>query len=197
MSRSSQVVRSASSGGADALLIRGVIAAMFMVAACVKVADPDAFGVVLWRLTGESISPGRAVVFGSLLAGVEFSMALGVLLDRQTRLWLIGTVALLLVFTGALIRLALMADPPSCGCMSIPHPGGSRVEQVAGIGRNIGLAWLAMIALARRGVERAPPPRVPHPVAGFTHVEVILVIVVIAVLLGIALPVFGRARLAG
>lgn len=178
------------------MLIRAVISIMFLVAACVKVADPDAFGVVVWRLAGEGISPMQAVVLGGLLAGAEFGLALAILLDRQTRVWLVGAVVLLLAFTGALVRLAMMADPPSCGCMSIPHPGGSRVELIAGIGRNVGLAWLILIVLARKGDHPAPTPRAAHRVAGFTLVEVLVVIVVIAVLLGIALPVFGRARLA-
>ncbi|MEZ6243939.1 MAG: type II secretion system protein [Phycisphaerales bacterium] len=175
------------------MVIRVILAAFFLIAAIAKVIDPDAFGVVVWRLLGRGVTPGVAVTLGSVLAAAELSLALLIVLDRATRAWLLAALVLTGLFCLALVRLMMMSDPPGCGCLSVPLPGGSRIELAAGIGRNVALVWLTLIALYRP----TPPTRVApdsRRAGGFSLLETLVVIAVIALILSITIPSLAQIR---
>jgi len=139
----------------------------FAWASFMKFMAPDDFARVVYAVLGEAPSMRIAVLLGVGLAGAELALALLLVLDRQSDLWKKAGVLLLVLFCGVLIRLLLMTDPPSCGCLSVRIGRGTSVEQITGLGRNLALGWL--LVLSMRSSDTTPADAtdpVPEAVQG-------------------------------
>ncbi len=144
---------------------------------------------------GNNLVTGLAVI---ALVGMETALGCWLLLSSGTRPALAATIAVLAGLTLVLIMLLARDDPPPCGCYGIPgHDGASAW---LGVLRNGALILMAATLISSRpGTSlpaRLPPPR-RHAGAGFTMIEMLVVIVVLAVLLALALPLLASSRQAG
>ncbi|MEZ6243936.1 MAG: type II secretion system protein [Phycisphaerales bacterium] len=183
------------------ILVSGVLGLLFLYAGVQKSVAPDAFGKVVWFILGRDLALVRvAVGVGIALAVAEVGLGLSLILWPGSRRLGVATIVLLLVVTGGLIRLAMLSGAPSCGCFGTPRIHGS-TEFGVGFARNAGLAWLALLVVARRqsaGEREDECPSQRHGNEnGFTIVELLVTIVVMAVLLALVLPMLSGSRDAG
>ncbi|RMH14443.1 MAG: prepilin-type N-terminal cleavage/methylation domain-containing protein [Planctomycetota bacterium] len=158
--------------------------------------NPDGFAYVVWKVLGTWPSLSASVWIGLALSAFELALAMYLLVARQTTRALIASGIVLIVFCIVLVRLMLMEDPPSCGCLSAPGLQGSKVEHAAGLGRNIALVWMITIVMRR---HREHPQQLktrswPKP-TGFTIVELLVVVAVLVVLVSLVLPSLGKSHL--
>lgn len=121
-----------------------------------------------------------------------------IVLARAPRFAGLLAVGVLSLFTVALISMAFMESPPSCGCLGSwdAIQTSARAGIVAGIVRNVGLGVLALW-LALPCAQAEPPTHGHTPFAranGFTLIEILVSISVIAVIIAIALPALRDSR---
>jgi prepilin-type N-terminal cleavage/methylation domain-containing protein len=175
-----------------------MLGTVFLAAAAGKVMDPVRFGqVVGFVATG---SPGRDSVSWSLALGViGWEAFLGVLLigNGAGVRALLATLATLIVFSAVLGTLAMREGAPGCGCLSLLRFGGDAADDARmGLGRNAGMAWIVgwLLLRARRRKEGRPDVDRGWSRRGFTLVEVLVVLTVLALLLALILPVLASSR---
>lgn len=130
----------------EAIIARAVLSLVLIWGGAVKVASPDEFGVVVWRIAGRAINPTQAVSLGVLLAILELTVALALIFGLRRRVWIAAAVLLLAGFSAVLVRLMTMPDAPSCGCLSAPGLRAHPYEHAVGIVRNFALIWICWIA---------------------------------------------------
>jgi hypothetical protein len=132
-----------------ARVARLALAAVFVWAACVKIAHPDAFALVVSRYP---ILVGPLAVFVNpvaiILPWVELASGLAVLLaPPRTRAGAaLLLAAMLAVFTIAITILLASGQTTSCGCFSVRADASS--SNVWNIARNLLLLAAAAIAFA-------------------------------------------------
>lgn len=102
----------------------------------------------------------------------------------------LAAAALLVMFSGALVMLLLMKNPPSCGCLGSWDilRVSARADATIGLIRNTALIGLSVwLAAGPRASDRPPLAR-RDARRGFSIIELLVVIAVVAVLLAILLP---------
>lgn len=151
---------------AFALLCRLALAAVFVAAACAKIADPAAFALAVSRY---HILPGALINVAAIgLPWVELFAGLALLLPAATpalRRFRLGALlvvaAMLATFTVAIAHLLLQGQTASCGCFSTRADASS--SNAFNIVRNVLLLAAAAFAAAADARRAATRPRLEVP----------------------------------
>jgi prepilin-type N-terminal cleavage/methylation domain-containing protein len=105
------------------------------------------------------------------------------------------TLLVLGAFSVLLVWMWVHPPPEGCGCVGFwLRPLDPRHELVLGLARNFGLIGCIIAAKSNPRTVNAPIRRGRQGAGGFTLIETLLVIAVLALLLALALPAISRAR---
>ncbi len=123
--------------------VLGVVLIFFAVA---KAMDPKPTVVALRYLL--PIDANTAFVGAGLLVSLESALGLFLLLGIARRRVAMLTIAVLVVFSAAIVWMLARPDAPSCGCQSLfRFAQSNRVENSVSLARNallLGVAWLVL-----------------------------------------------------
>lgn len=176
-----------------------LLAGFFILAAFGKAWRPDDFVLVLDFLLPFSDRGVYLVLAIGIMAWEGWLGGAVLFWGRSAAvLWCVG--ATLVVFSAALVRLAVSPDAPSCGCLGLIQAAeASRFDAQLGLVRNTGLlgivAWLAWASgIAAPRSEPSPPRPNVEGRRAFSLIEMLVVIGIVAVVIGITLPMLARSR---
>lgn len=183
-----------------ALVSRVAVGFLFLAAAAAKTRlyfTPPASETVVSDWIGSSTFKLTALVVG------EAGIGLWLLSGYQPAVSAIVAIVLLSGFTGVLLRELARTNPRGCGCFA-PAVLQQSVEQTrSGLRRSVGvnvlaalicgvMLWKAAPVVNRREVGVAVGASGTR--AGFTAIELMVCIAVIAILLALLLPALARSR---
>lgn len=180
-------------------ILLGIIISTFGLSASVKMWNPNEFARVLRRVFACDLSYHTWLALAVLVAAAEAVLATTLLWREVRRQTLWACVILLVVYSAVLARIAAMPNAPSCGCLTAPIGSSSSREAIFGIVRNVAMLWMCGLVLRAPPRSRRIGKAHSAPAAsrtGFTIVELLVCIAVIAVILAIALPSLAGARTA-
>jgi len=188
-----------------------MVGGIFIAAGVGKANDPMALAPALRFLSlAEWVSNEDALlVVAATVGGSEVALGLALLFFSSWRL--IWGLALLVLsaYAAALLFFLAHGDAPSCGCLGFPlADADAEWQNVAGVIRNAGLLLASVLifkdpggpapALSGSGDRGGEARRVTREARligrGFTLVELLVALVVIAVLIGLALSLLAGAR---
>jgi prepilin-type N-terminal cleavage/methylation domain-containing protein len=180
--------------------LRTLLGAVFLLAGVGKIAEPVLFARVVAFLMPESMRIDALVLAAAIGVGtLETAIGVALLLRLYERAAVLCGMIALMAFTVALGRLLGSPDAPRCMCLS-PFPGiPAEKDALAAAVRNASLiamlGWLLCVRPpGNQASARTRPGRGPAGVAGFTIIEVLVCIVVMAILVAVALPAIAGAR---
>lgn len=169
-----------------------------LIAGLLKAADLGQFAddVRTWELLPRAAVGPLAVGLPLLEIGLGAAWFLGL----ARRAALAGTLGVLVVFTVVFLAHLVLARPPNCGCLGLLQQyADHRQAAWIVIGRNfllIAAAWVGLRSVATPRCSNTGPFRTPALARpGFTLVELLLVVVMIALLVGLSMPAFRGVML--
>jgi prepilin-type N-terminal cleavage/methylation domain-containing protein len=185
------------------IILVSLLGFVFLLAALTKSIALEQFTSVVEHLSGT----GRTVASGLSFVLVVWEVTLGSMLMMRLdlRRMLILSFLTITVFTGALIVLKVNPSGASCGCFGFAKSSmGPNEDTTIGLLRNAALllvnGWLILSSRVFSGPQKGLVKESPsHRTAttGFTLVETLVVIAIIAVLVAIALPTLSKTRKQG
>ncbi|MDQ7013304.1 MAG: prepilin-type N-terminal cleavage/methylation domain-containing protein [Planctomycetota bacterium] len=173
----------------------------FLLGAVGKLADPhDAVRFARIVMPGNSLTLPLAKASVAFLVAVEFVIAVALISGVRRRLFAGFALTLVVVF-GSIVAYAWAGGTlDSCGCLGL----AGRIVQLgstpqSAFFRNLGLAaalaWILWHSKPRICTMRGPPVK-PDTPTGFTLIETLVVIAVIAIVIAITLPALSGSRIA-
>jgi prepilin-type N-terminal cleavage/methylation domain-containing protein len=140
----------------------------------------------------------------AVVAGIEALLAMAFVVMPRSRLAPAGVIVVFGIFTAFLFMLGRVHDAPGCGCLGILFPSGdAKAETTMGVVRNAGLILVAFWLLIQSGqrpdaalvpIETTRKASVPNARWGFTLIEMLVCISIIAVLISLAAPALRASR---
>lgn len=124
------------------LALRVALAAVFLTAGVGKLLDPSGSRLAL---TGFGVPARLRWTIAPLLPIVELATAAALLVPQTARWGAVAAVALMVAFTGAILRALTGGTRPQCHCFGIFHSSPAGPKTVA---RNAALAALAVVVVA-------------------------------------------------
>ncbi len=182
-------------------LAAAIVGGLFLAAAFGKAWDAREGTRFLWLLARDLLGiEFSAPVLGWMLLGlviVEAGLGAYLILASPAAVMAWGAAGLLAIFSAAHVW-AIFRDAPACGCLGI-RAGGEQ-EAWLGLGRNAAAVYLLAWSAWPGGADRSSPQSGSFSMAtarsrtGFTIVEMMVTVVVIAVLGAILAPALQGAR---